>query len=299
MKILITGASGLLGRYLLKTQPLRNDVPEGGQQCEHTIFPCYLNHPIENGVKVDVSKRAELFYTLLEIQPDLIIHCAANGDVDDVEDNPGEAVKSDLLGTINLKDYCEKMKIKLVTISTNAVYDGENPPYREGDKHYPVNFYGKIKSLADEVIRKSTCEWMIFRPIMLYGWPNDFGRGNWVTKIIDGLNGGKEIKLVTDSNTQPTYVGDVAKYIWKKIKIDMWGNKKYGMIWNVSSNETISFYEFGLYVQEVFRLPNNVNTAFLNDFPSIAPRPIDTSFFVQEPDQFSGVIEGLTLMKNE
>ena len=114
MVILITGVKGLLGKYLIKTQPLK-DCPEGVCDPLHEVIPCGredldLNDPISK---------------LFKIQPDIIIHCAANGDVDSVENNPAEAVRSDLLATINLMEYCEKMDCKLVTISTNAVYDGE------------------------------------------------------------------------------------------------------------------------------------------------------------------------------
>ena len=184
MKIIITGASGLLGKYLLKTQPTKEGLPEGVVEHEHDIIPCYRNNYIEGGIKLDVSKEDELLGKLWKIQPDIIIHCAANGDVDDVEQNPGEAVKADLLGTIYLKDYAEKMGCKLITISTNAVYDGKHPPYNENSVRAPINFYGKIKSLADDIIMKSTCEWIIIRPIFMYGWPYPHGRGNWATKII-------------------------------------------------------------------------------------------------------------------
>jgi len=266
MIIVITGASGLLGRYLLKTQP-QKEFEGMGLINEHDIIPCYRNNPIPNGFKLDLSDPIK---QLFEIEPDLIIHCAANGDVDDVEQNPAEAVKSDLLATIELMRYCEKMKCKLITISTNAVYDGHNPPYEEYSQRHPVNLYGKIKSLADDIIMKSTCEWMIIRPIFLYGWPNKGGRENWVTKIITAK---KELKLVTDSYTQPTYAGDVASVIWDHINRDTWR-----FIHNVSSVNEISIYEFGLMVKGVFNLECNISQSKLSSFKSIAPRPLNTCF---------------------
>jgi len=293
MKIAITGASGLLGKYLLQTQPLLADVPEGGHQYIHQVIGCYKDHPIPNGVKLDVSNREEVIYKLFEIRPDIIIHCAANGNVDDVENNPAEAVKSDLLGTINLLDFCDKIGTKLITISSNAVYSGNNPPYDESSPRNPINLYGRIKSLADDIVMKSPCEWMIIRPIMLYGWNYKWGRGNWVTKILDMAKANKVTRLVDDSFTQPTYAFDVANLIWSFIK----GNDMWGQVVNLSSKERVNLYQFGLKICETWGVGGFIESAKTSDFPSIAPRPIDTTFNFNW--RLATMKEGLKEMKNE
>lgn len=293
MKILISGGSGLLGKYLIQTQP-QKDFEGLGQEFEHEITACYRDHRI-NGIKLDVSNNSEVLDRLFTIKPDIIIHCAANGDVDDVENNPSNAVKSDLLGTINLMRYAESMKCKLVTISTNAVYEGNDAPYDEGSRRNPINFYGKIKSLADDMIMNSSCDWMIIRPIMMYGWPNEGQRGNWVTKLI-GAN--KGFGLVTDSYTQPTYAGDVARAIWHLIENNVWK-----VSYNVATEEKVSIYEFGWKIAKVFELDRTLEKAKLSDFKTIAPRPVDTTFNVDmltlSGFECSGIEEGLTKMKNE
>jgi len=318
MKILITGASGLLGKYLLKTQPTREGLPEGVMEYKYEIIPCYRNNYIEGGLQLDVSSQSDVLDKLWKIQPDIIIHCAANGDVDSVEDNSSEAVRSDLLGTIHLKDYCEKMDCKLITISTNAVYDGRHSPYSEEAIRAPINFYGKIKSLADDIIMKSNCDWIIIRPIFMYGWNWKHGRDNWATKIIKFLREGKQLKLVGDSYTQPTYAGEVAEFIWLLIK-----NNKWKEDFNVSSGEDINIYAFGLDVAESFELDKKyIFEAKLSDFTkrpdhsyvkSIAPRPLNTCFNTEKirtfkwyPDakkdegfKFSNIKEGLKKMKFE
>jgi len=261
MRCVITGSSGLLGKYLLKTQP-KKQFEGMALEPEHEIIAATrqsldLSNPI-----------AQLF----KIMPDLIIHCAANGDVDSVEANSVEAVRSDLEGTINLMEYCEKMNCKLITISTNAVYDGDNPPYSELSKRNPINFYGKIKSLADDIIEKSLCDWIIVRPIFLFGWGDV--RDNWATKIIRELKAGNKLKLVTDSYTQPTYAGVVAATIWQFIKADNWQQSR-----NIAGINKLSVFDFGLLVAEVFELDSSlIRRAQLEDFKSIAPRPIDTTF---------------------
>ena len=216
-KVFITGASGLLGKYLVDRQPREKAPVEGVvPEMKYELVASYREHRID-GVKMDVSIYSETIDTLFTHQPDIIIHCAANGNVDAVQSNPAKAVKSDLLGTTHLKDYCEKMGCKLVVLSTNAVYEGNHPPYTESAPRNPVNFYGKIKSLADDVVMSSSCDWMIIRPILMYGTPYPHGRSNWVLTIIDKLTKKEEVRLVDDSYTQPVYVGDVADIIWSLI----------------------------------------------------------------------------------
>lgn len=286
MVVAITGVRGLLGKYLIKTQPQEqlDGMAWGGR---HKVIGLTRKD-------LDVSNFAQVLEVFFKIQPDIIIHCAANGDVDDVENNSSEAVQTDLLGTINIKNYCEKLGCKLITLSSNAVYDGDNPPYTEESKRNPVNFYGKIKSLADDIIMKSTCEWLIIRPILMYGWGDV--RYNWVTKIINNC---KELRLVTDSFTQPTYAGDVAESIWYLIDRDIWKQT-----YNVASKEELSIYDFGMMVCDVFDYPKKlIKAARLSDFKTIAPRPVNTCFNTQKINrtgfEFKEVMEGLKTMKDE
>jgi len=289
MKICITGSQGLLGKYLIKTQPV--EVFEGVASVnEHKIIALTRKD-------LDVSNFSQVLEVFFKLQPDLIIHCAANGNVDDVETNSSEAVHADLIGTINIMNYCEKLNCKLITLSSNAVYDGDKPPYTETSKRNPVNFYGKIKSLADDIIMKSNCDWLIIRPILMYGWSDV--RDNWVTRIIRDVKKGEKLKLVTDSYTQPTYAGDVAKAIWHLIKLDKWKET-----YNVASDGRINLYAFGLSVCDVFKLNRELITqAVLSDFKSIAPRPLDTCFNTDKLKETGfkckGIIGGLTTMKNE
>lgn len=289
MRIAITGSGGLLGSYLIKEQP--TEIREGMLQSnEHTI------HALTRK-ELDVSKFDEVLEVMFKIQPDIIIHCAANGDVDSVEQNSSRAVKTDLLGTINLMTYCERLNCKFITISSNAVYDGEHPPYTEESKRMPVNFYGKIKSLADDIIEKSSCQWIIIRPILMYGWGNV--RNNWVTRIVKDLGEEKTLRLVTDSYTQPTYAGEVAEAIWFLIDRNKW-NESY----NIATEEKVSIYEFGQMICDVFELDSSLlRRATLSNFPSIAPRPLDTSFYTKKLEKAGfvchDIIDGLLKMKEE
>lgn len=266
MKILLTGASGLIGSYLLKHQPL-NDV-EGVYSPVHDIISVYLRNYIPNGVKCDTGDKNALLELLFNTKPDLVIHCAANGDVDSVEKNPAEAIKTDLMSVILIKEYCELTGCKLVTFSSNAVYDGEHAFYGPYDERHPVNIYGKIKSLSDDIIEGAKCNWIIIRPIFVYGW----GTRNWAMKIMKA----KELSLVNDVLTQPTYAGDLALKVWDLIK-----KERYGEAFNLAFCEPMSLYEFGLEVKKEFDLDVKIKPARLEDF-GITKRPKNTTFKREE-----------------
>ena len=142
---------------------------------------------------------------------------------------------------------------------------------------------------------KSSCDWLIVRPIFLYGWNYPWGRDNWVTKIIKRLKAGQEVKLVTDSYTQPTYAYDVAKYIWHMVE-NSGPNNRY-MKHNVAGPDILNLYGFGRKVKEVFDLKGTIAPVKSEAF-NIAKRPVDTTFESDMTDCHS-VEEGLKAMKDE
>lgn len=306
MKILLTGSASLLGRYLLKSQPRQHlqDVGSAETMPVHEIIGLKRENDSAKKdcheiVRADVSDFIVMMELCFRKKPDVIIHCAANGDVDDVEQNPDGAARSDLIGTINMVKLAELFGCKLVTISSNAVFDGYNPPYSEDSPRNPVNVYGKIKSLADDVVQKSSIDWMIIRPILLFGWPYHGGRGNWGSKIISALSDGKEVRLVTDMITQPTYAGHLALCIWKLIKEEKWKE-----VYHIAPTEKMSLYEFGLQIAEVCDFDKNlIKPAKLSDFKQIAPRPKDTTFELSKMQEAGMVLKmvrhGILEMKEE
>ena len=285
--IAITGSSGLLGSYLLKTQPVIDE--EYGQSYNHKVVPLYNRHPVEGGVQLDLSDRDKVIRTFFDINPDMVIHCAANGNVDSVESNPSEAVKSDLLGTVYLKEVCDRMDIKMLSISTNAVYEGIGGNYGPWTPHKPTNIYGKLKSIADQIVVRQTPA-VIVRPHMLYGWGKV--RTNWVQKLLRM----KEVKMVTDYLVQPVYAYDLAVEIWKIIDYDFFSNYGTDRCLNISSKDKMSLYDFGLIIKDVFGLDVDIQPAKISDF-KIAPRGLDTTF---DPTRtMPNVYDGLKRMKNE
>jgi dTDP-4-dehydrorhamnose reductase len=275
MKILITGASGLLGKSLIET------IPNG-----HTLSATYNKNwqPHSKNVAwyhLNIKNRSDVFDIFDLTKPGIVIHCASIGSVDYTEDNYTEVRDVNVGGLQHVIDAANGYKSKLVYISTNAVFSGKHPPYDENDVLKPVNAYGVIKREAEQLVRSIANKWLIFRPFMLYGWPYLGGRTNWAANIVKRLNGNKElIKLVDDIIWMPTYAPDCAEATWELLFQKELDHE----IFNIAAPERATLYEFGLKVCEVFSLERNFLKPVKSNFFSAgkgmvkAERPKDTSY---------------------
>lgn len=263
MKTLITGGSSLLGRALLLTKPDHIEV-------EATWYTNYVSHQVSH--QLNITDKSQVRYLFDRVQPELVIHCAANGSVDFAEKNYSIAYLANVDGTENILQAARDYRAKVIYISTNAVFDGGNPPYSEESSCHPINAYGSIKRQAEQKVMQYRSEWQIIRPFLLYGWPWPGGRPNWATLVIDKLSKGESLKLVNDVVWQPTYAKDCALAIWKL------AGEAPG-IYHVASPERITLYQFGLKVADAFNLDSSLLVEVGSDhFASMAPRPRDTTY---------------------
>jgi len=295
MKVLITGGSGLLGKYLLQTKPTDGEIALTWNKNINGV-PDTLNV----WYKLDVRNRADVFEIFEVFSPDIVIHCAAVGSVDFAQSKKGYQPVFDVnvSGTKHIVDACNGYKSKIIYISTNAVFSGRQPPYNEKSPLEPINDYGAIKKQAERVIRDLARKWLIIRPFLLYGWPYVGGRENWASSIVAKLTDSKgSYKLVNDHIWMPTYAADVAETIWKLSDQDR-------EIYNVAAPERATLYEFGLKVCEVFGLEKNlISPVETKYFQTIAPRPKDTSYdlvkLTEQGIHLSDIKTGLEKMRNE
>ena len=293
-RVLVTGASGLLGKYLTHTAPT-----------EYNVRGTWFTSMLPNGYVMDVTDQNSVNSAFYKHQPEFVIHCAAIGSVDYCQRHWAEAFEVNVLGVQKVLKACKDYHSKVVFISTNAVYDGEHPPYDEDEERKPVNTYGRHKMFAEDAVTGYSGHWLIIRPIMLYGTPYKGGRGNWVTRVSDFLCNGSRLNVVDDVVTQPTYVKDVADLIWKMLP-DVDG------VWNVGGADSMTIYDFTVQIAEVFDLCETgrqlIHPAKSYEFSDLAPRPRDTTFSLDKLRAYlekgdtpmpSGILEGLQRMKSE
>lgn len=225
MKLLVTGASGMLGQDLC---PLLED--EGYDVIETN----HKDYDITNELAVKA---------LFEIyNPDIVIHAAAYTNVDKAEEEPAKAELVNKNGTENIAKYASKSNALLIYISTDYVFDGKKgSPYTHEDNTNPLNVYGKTKLAGENAIKKYCEKYYIIRTSWLYGIHGK----NFAEAILSQINNDK-ITVVKNQIGNPTWTVELSDGI---IKI-MEGNFPYGT-YHICGKNSTSRYEFA---KEILKL---------------------------------------------
>ena len=220
MKILITGANGMLAKEVKEKFAIENEI-------------------ITTDVaELDITNEEAVLEYVTNLKPDYIINCAAFTAVDKAEDCYELADKINGDGPANLAKAAKSACAKLVHISTDYVFGGEldvSKDYKEDDPKAPVTAYGKTKLRGEEGIEKNMEEYYIFRTAWLYG----VGGNNFVKTMTKLGSTRDEINVVSDQHGSPTYAKDLTEIIYQAI------NKKipYG-IYNATNEGYTTWYEF-------------------------------------------------------
>lgn len=293
MKVLITGATGLLGKSLI--QRSRKD---------HSIFGIYVGgyfmHDSANLEYhiADIQNTALLKEVVDPIDIDVVIHTAGIADVDACERDYEAAYQSNVIGSKNVIELCRKKGARLVYISTNAVFDGEKAPYSEDDRVNPINRYGAMKLECENMVARALKDSLIVRPILMYGWNHESERKNLVTALLDKLGSGHTVNIVNDIYDNPLCAYSCAEAMWTLIEKGLNG------IYHIAGRDIVSRYEYALTIADVFGLDQSlikpVDSSF---FPNIAPRPKNTSYKTTKLERDIGFVplglrEGLLSMKS-
>lgn len=294
IRILITGATGLLGKYIIRDRP---------KDIHYQILGTYLtksNSKINENFRIlDISKPNDVSELFSSFKPNVVIHTASNGSVDFTEKNKELVHSINLQGSSYIIKECKKYNSKLIFISSNAVYEGTSPPYSENSSQNPVNYYGLLKHLTEIMVRESGLDFVILRPILMYGMPVEGGRDNPVTWWIKNFKEGKSIQVVNDVVTMPLYAGDCARVCWDSIISDKHGE------FNIAGSEKVTLYDFALKVCDVFSFSRQFVTPVSSDyFKDLAPRPSDTSYNISKfIEEFKlnpmNIRDGLLRLKSE
>jgi len=247
MKVLITGANGMLGQ----------DV--------HPIFEKAGYEVIKKGHSaLDITDEKAVNKAIQELKPDYIIHCAAYTNVDKAESDYENAYKINVEGTKNIAAAAEKCNATMVYISTDYVFDGtKNIPYLPDDAPNPINAYGKTKYLGEMEVQKHCKKYYIARTSWLYGI---YGK-NFVETMLVLAQKNSQLKVVNDQTGSPTWTVELANGVLNLIK-----NKEFG-IYHLSGKNSATWYDFA---KEIFKIENinvNLTPCTTEEFPRDAKRP--------------------------
>lgn len=295
MRVLVTGANGFLGYYLVESLLHQNhEVIATGKG------DCRLPYPVNASfhyIPLDFTDPYRVHDVFQHYKPEVVIHCGAMTRVDECEVNQWEAYLTNVEGTLNIRSNASEFKCHLVFLSTDFVFDGSRGMYTEKDIPSPINFYGRTKKEAEDIIRAYEYDWAIVRTVLVYGEPKTGGQ-NILTVLKSKLEKGEEYKLVTDQFRTPTYVGDLARGIVAIVE------KRATGTWHLSGRDLLTPFDMGMKAAALLGLDRNlIKPVTAMVFTQPAARPSRTGFVIDkarkelgfEPVSFE---EGLRLTFN-
>jgi dTDP-4-dehydrorhamnose reductase len=264
MKFLVTGSAGLIGSRVIKDLVKQN----------HIVYSCYHNEKPIHGIalQLDLTNQNKIIQTIQEIKPDRVIHLAAITNVELCE------TEKDLATTINIKstriiaEQAAKQKIFFVYVSTDYVFDGKHGMRKEYDSTNPLGFYGKSKLEGEASLNNLASSWCIVRTSTPFGIQKKNNFPSWVK---ENLESKKEIPVLVDQFTSPTYVPNLSKML-----IEVTTRQITGVI-HLAGGTRISRYELALLIANKLKLDKKLLIPKkIYEMNWKAQRPIDSSLDV-------------------
>ena len=273
-RLLITGASGLLGANLLLAA-----------HGEHAVTAVSHRHRLQLAgatcLQADLTE-PQLWPDLLRAaRPDAVIHCAALTDVDVCEANPERAERLNAEVPAGLAQACAQAGTRLVHISTDAVFDGDQGAYAEDDAARPINVYGATKLRAEQAVLAALPTAIVLRT-NLFGW-NAQPKQSLTEWFLHKLRRAEPSIGFTDVHVTPLAADDLAAWILRLLASNVSG------VLHVAGRESMSKYDIGCRVAEAFGLDARlIRPGSVDDAPLRARRPHRLNLNVGRAEQAMG-----------
>ncbi len=290
MKILLTGASGLLGHAYAQAAVRRG----------HSVTALYnQNRPIADGltttIQLDASQPEELTNIAIQLWPDVIVNCAAISNPTTVEADAKHAEKINVALPRLLAQLSTHLGARLLHVSTDMVFDGQSEqPYRSTDMPAPTNLYGQTKLMAErEVLEHNPEDPIVLRiPILMGNSPG--GQRSVHEKLIAAIHAGEKPKLFCDEMRQPCSASNVAEVL-----LELTERRDLHGLFHWAGSETLSRFEMGQRILKHFGLPLDAIESACRDDDS---RPANLTFNLNpivsklktKPIDFEAQLEELT-----
>lgn len=263
-KLLVTGASGLLGLNLaLKAADLGWDVTgwSGRRALARVPF---------NAEQVDLVNLGDIPARVAALSPDLVIHCAALADIDKAEQHPALAEKLNAQAPEALADAARKIGAQLIHISTDAVFDGTRGDYRETDEPNPISVYARTKLAGERAVLAAYPQAAAAR-VNFYGW-SPTGQRSLAEFFYTHLRSEHTVNGFTDVFFSPLYVGHLAEILLKMAEQRLEG------LYHVFCPQATSKYAFGVSVARLFGLDESlINPVALQELQTGTFRSLNLS----------------------
>jgi dTDP-4-dehydrorhamnose reductase len=281
MKILITGANGLLGQHLIRQLLDKHytiiATSKGKSRLPFTENGNYSYH------ELDVTDGTHVNLFINREHPDIIIHAAAMTQVDECEVNKIDCWNVNVTATRFLLDAAKETGSKFIHLSTDFVFDGLHGPYTEDAQPNPLNYYGSSKWGAEKAVEESGLPWAIIRTVLVTGNPLNGTRHNIVTWVKEKLENGEPVRMVDDQYRTPTFIDDLVQGIILVLEKNATG------IFHISGKDTLTPYAIAMQTARLLQLDESlIQKAVSGDFPDAPARPPSTNFNIGKADRELG-----------
>jgi dTDP-4-dehydrorhamnose reductase len=246
-KVLITGTSGQLGKEFVKVLSSKG-----------------IDFVALERKDLDVTNFENVYKTLKEINPSVVINCSAYNQVDLAETEILKAFSTNAIGPYNLAITCREINAKLIHYSTDYVFDGiKKGLYTEEDSPNPLNQYARSKLLGEELVKQVLEDYLILRVSWVYGE----GTQNFLYKLEEWAKNQEVLKVVVDEFSVPTSTKTIVEVTLKAINAELTG------LYHLTNSSYASRYEWA---KEYFKLKGInklIYPALQADFNLPAKRP--------------------------
>ena len=258
MKILVTGAGGMLGRDVVRACERRG---------AEVVALTHADLDITDGPALD----AEIAAT----RPDAVVNCAAWTDVDGAEDSEAEATRVNNEGAGLVAVAAAEVGAKILHPSSDYVFDGEKgEPYFESDHTGPLSAYGRSKLAGETSVAVVNSKHLVVRSSWLFG----VAGGNFVETMLHLAGQQPEVLVVSDQIGCPTYTPHLAAAIAQLIEGEAYG------IHHVAASGACSWYEFAQEIFDQSGVECRVMAATTEMLARKAPRPRYSALESERPD---------------
>ncbi|WP_440054672.1 dTDP-4-dehydrorhamnose reductase family protein [Pseudoalteromonas sp. T1lg65] len=254
-KVMITGATGLLGRAIYRT--LENSF---------SVIGCGFSRAQPPFYSLNLSDRSAVEVFLDTHQPNALIHAAAERRPDVCETDHAATLALNVEATQFLAACCAQRGIRLFFISTDYVFDGNDAPYSEQATPNPVNFYGQTKLAGEQQVLAASGEHCVIRVPVLYGQVNELTESA-VTIIAEHLQQDANSPQDNWAIRYPTHVDDIAATLGDMLRLAVKGG-----IYHISGDQALTKYQMAQAIATAINVDAKAITA--QDSPSsTATRP--------------------------
>ncbi len=263
---------------MLGTKTIQLLLAEGRQPISVSLEPESLNRFLGEFpyLQLDITDAGVVRELLARLRPEAVIHTAAFTAVDACETQRDLSWRVNVEGTANVAAACREIDARLVHVSTEYLFDGENGPYTEEDPPHPISHYGLTKLESEKAVRERCSDWVIGRTTVLFGHAPNV-RPSFVAWLADKLSRGERVRVVDDQIGSPTLADNLAQMLLALLDSDRGG------VYNTVGDTILDRHAFAVMEADLFGLdPSLIDRIKTSELGQPAPRPLKAGLIMDK-----------------